>query len=110
VFRNCPTIAAPCYLALLPFLWWISFRPLAGLGQARRFTALVLRSLVVILIVLALAELQVVHRSDKLTVIYLLDQSLRIPVTKRRAMIEYVNVEVRKQRTWKEKAVRRSHD
>ena len=76
------TFSSPAYLAillLLPMLWWYSFRRLAGLGRVRRWMALLLRTLVVALLVMAAADLQIVRSNDHLTVIYLLDQSLSIP-------------------------------
>ena len=83
-------------LLLLPLLWRLSFRSLAGLGKWRRLTALGLRSLVLTLIVLALADVQYQQRSERLTVIYLLDQSLSIPTAQRQAMIDYVNESIDK--------------
>ena len=50
------------------------------------------------LIVAALAEMQYQRTSDRLTVIYLLDQSLSIPEARREAMIRYVNASIRDQR------------
>jgi len=81
-------------LLLLPVMWWIGYRSLSGLGQWRRLTALALRSGVLSIIVLALADMQYQRRSDQLTVIYLLDQSLSIPVDQRQAMIDYVNTSI----------------
>ena len=46
----------------------------------------------------ALAEMQYQRTSDRLTVIYLLDQSLSIPEARRDAMISYVNASIRDQR------------
>ncbi|MBN2022989.1 MAG: VWA domain-containing protein [Pirellulales bacterium] len=88
------TFDSPGYLALLalaPALWWWSHRRLAALGPARRIAALAVRSLVLVLLILALAEIQWVRKSDRLTVIYLLDQSASIPEAQRREMIDYVN-------------------
>jgi len=85
-------------LAVLPAMWWFSFGGLSGLGRWRRLFALGLRSLVVMLLVAALAEMQFQRTSDKLTVIYLLDQSLSIPEARRDAMIDYVNASIRDQR------------
>ena len=53
-----------------------------------------LRSLVLLMLILALAEAQLVRTSDRLTVIYLLDQSLSIPAQHRQAMIKYVNAAI----------------
>src|SRR5262245_27586920 len=95
VFNN------PWYLvlvALLPVMWWFSFGSLSGLGRWRRLMALFLRSLVLICLVAALAEMQYEQKSDKLTVIYLLDQSLSIPEARRDAMVAYVNASIRDQR------------
>ena len=90
MFQHNFTLDSPAYLlllALLPLMWWIGYRSLSGLGQWRRLAALALRTLVLLIIVLALADMQYQRRSDQLTVIYLLDQSLSIPVDQRQAMI-----------------------
>ena len=92
---------SPWYLLLLlvlPAMWWFSFHSLSGLGRWRRLMALALRTLVMLLIVAALAEMQYQRTSDRLTVIYLLDQSLSIPEARRAAMIRYVNASIREQR------------
>lgn len=77
-------------LALIPLIWLFSFRSLAGLGGFRRVLALTLRSLVLALLVLALAGVQWERKTDRLTVIYLLDQSESIPQVSREAMLKYV--------------------
>ena len=95
------TFLAPWWLLLLagiPVLWWWSLRSLSGLGKTRRWIALLLRSLVLIAVILALAEVHLKRTSDKLTVIYLLDQSISIPDDQKRLMIRYVNEEIRKHR------------
>lgn len=85
-------------LAALPLLWRFSARSLAGLGPVRRAFALAIRSCVLTLVVLALAEIQLVRTSEKLTVLYLLDQSASIPPQQRQGMIDYVDAEVQKHR------------
>jgi Mg-chelatase subunit ChlD len=85
-------------LAVLPVLWWLSFRSLAGLGRWRRLLALALRSLVLLLIVAALAEMQLVRRSEDLTVLYLLDYSLSVSNQQSSEMLKYVNESIRKHR------------
>jgi uncharacterized membrane protein len=83
----------PGYLALaalIPVMWWLGFRTLAGLGPWRRAIALTLRSLVMLLIIFALADAQYRRTTDRLTVVYLLDQSLSVPVEERQAMVSYV--------------------
>ena len=81
-------------LALLPLLWFFSFKSLAGLGKVRRLLALTLRSLVFTAMVMALANAQFRRTSEQLTVIYLLDQSESIPEAKREMMLRYVVDEV----------------
>lgn len=91
----------PWYLVLLlflPLLWLTSFRSLSGLGTTRRILALVLRTLVFACIVVALAEIQWRQTSQRLTVIYLLDQSQSIPTAQRQAMMRYAIQEVAKHR------------
>ncbi len=85
-------------LLLLPAMWWFSFHSLSGLGRWRRLMALSLRTLVMLLLVAALAEMQYQRTSDRLTVIYLLDQSQSIPEARRAAMVNYVNASIREQR------------
>jgi uncharacterized membrane protein len=96
------TVGNPWWLVLLPLLLpplvLVSFRSLAGLGPVRRFLAIALRSSVVTLIVLALAELQTVRRSDRLTTMFLLDASQSVPRESQGPALEYVNQATRKRR------------
>ncbi len=85
-------------LLLVPLLWTLSYRSLAGLGRWRRLVALSLRTTVLVVLVLALAQMQWRDRTDRLTVIYLLDQSQSIPVAKRDYMLDYVHRAVNSQR------------
>jgi uncharacterized membrane protein len=85
-------------LLLLPILWAVSFRSLAGLGPYRRLFALAFRTAVLVLMVLALAEVQLKRISDRVTVMYLLDQSESIPKITREAMLKYVMEDVTKHR------------
>lgn len=85
-------------LGLLPLLWWLSYRSLSGLGKWRRWLALGLRSLVLLILVLALADMQFRKKNDRLTVVYLLDQSLSIPEEHREAMVRFVNASIRTHR------------
>lgn len=83
----------PVYLwslvVLLPLVWWIGFKSLAGLGPWRKWFALSIRSIVLILLVFVLAEFQWKKTHDKLTVVFLLDQSASIPKEKREFMLTY---------------------
>ena len=91
----------PAYLWLLlglPVLWWVGFHSLAALGSVRRWFALAMRTLVWTAIVFALAGVQMVWVSDRITVMYLLDQSESIPRAKRQVMLDYVTRNVRRHR------------
>jgi uncharacterized membrane protein len=83
-------------LILIPIAWWIGARSLAGLGPVRRGLALVLRSLVLLLVIAALAGVQWIWTSERQTVIYLLDQSDSIPLAKRQLMLRYAVESVKK--------------
>lgn len=85
-------------LLVIPALWYFSYRSLAGLGKHRRWIALALRTVVVAAVVFALAEIQLRQTSDKVTVIYVLDQSQSIPLSKRQAMLNFVVREVAEHR------------
>ena len=85
--------ASPWYLLLLalsPFiyLWWRS--SLAGLSPARRKASLVLRAIVILLLVLALAELRWVQVNRRLAVFFVVDRSESIPAEQREAARQYV--------------------
>ena len=82
-------------LLVLPVLWVMSLNSLAGLGHYRRWFALLLRTVVFSLLVLALAQMQWRQKTDRLTVIYLLDQSQSIPAAQREFMLQYAAEEVR---------------
>ncbi len=91
--------AAPGYLwllLLLPLVWWLSRRSLAGLGFVRAGLALFLRMSVVTGFVLALAGVQWRQENQRVTVFFLLDQSESIPAPRRNLMMEYVSKQVEK--------------
>lgn len=91
----------PSYLWLmlaLPILWWIGFESLRVLGPVRRWFSLIARTVVWTVIVFALAGVQLVWVSDRVTVMYLLDQSESIPQVKRQVMLNYVINNVRRHR------------
>ncbi len=85
-------------LLLVPVLWIFSFRSLSGLGPYRRIFALLFRTVVFTLLVLALAGVQLQKISDRVTVIYLLDQSESIPKLTREAMLQYVMEDIKAHR------------
>jgi uncharacterized membrane protein len=77
-------------LALVPLAAWLARRSLAGLGAARRWTALVLRLLLVTAAVLALAEAGWKQVSREVSVVYLLDRSASIDPDEGRRALQYV--------------------
>ncbi len=85
-------------LLVVPWLWWVSRRSLSGLERGRRFFSLCLRTVVVLLLLAALAELQWVQRSDRVTVLYLLDRSLSVSPLAQRQSIAYVNRSIQRHR------------
>lgn len=85
-------------LVIIPLIWMISFTSLASLGPGRRLAALLFRSVLMLLIIFAIAGIQWVWKSDKLSVIYLLDQSDSIARAKRDVMLDYAIQSVEKHR------------
>ncbi|MGD9648576.1 MAG: VWA domain-containing protein [Pirellulales bacterium] len=79
---------------LLPAVWFLGRRSLSGLGRLRGALALLLRSAVAVLVVLALAELQWVRSHQRLTVFYLVDRSLSMPDEATKPIAEYINASV----------------
>lgn len=102
MFNHSLAFDSPGYLlllALIPLMWWLSFDSLAGLGRWRRLAALTLRSIVAALVIMALADVQYQRRSEGLTVVYVLDQSLSVPTEQRQAMLRYVNESIDQHRS-----------
>jgi len=85
-------------LLALPFLWWIGYESLGALGKLRRAFALTFRTVVWTAIVFAIAGVQLVWVNDRVTVMYLLDQSESIPQAQRQEMLQYVIDNVKKHR------------
>jgi uncharacterized membrane protein len=92
----------PWWLVLIPLLVppliWASYRSLAGLGAVRRALAILFRTAVITLIVLALAELQSVRRTDRLTTMFLIDASNSVPREAQKAALDYVTEASKKRR------------
>ena len=89
------TVGNPWWLLAVPLiippLVWMSYKSLSGLGGPRRAVAIALRSVILLLIILSLAEVQSVRKNDKLTTIFLLDWSESIPHEKQAEMLNFVN-------------------
>ena len=66
-------------LVVLPVIVWQSARSLAALGPVRRPLAIVLRLCVLVLIAAAIADLQLVRKSDRVCTLFVLDQSQSFP-------------------------------
>ncbi len=93
VASTTPIFAAVWWLLLLgliPIIWHGSCDSLTSMGRWRRFFALALRTLVLLTIVTALAEMQFLRINDRMTVIFLLDQSESIPKPVRQSMVKWV--------------------
>ena len=65
-------------LLLIPYFVWLG-RPRGAWAQRRAFIAMMLRGLIVLLLVLALAGFQIVRKADKLAVVFLIDDSDSMP-------------------------------
>ena len=83
------------FLWLIPLMWWMAFKPLGALGPWRRAFTLLFRTAVCVGIIFALAGVQLVWVNDRVTVMYVLDQSESIPRAKRQVMLEYVKQSVK---------------
>src|SRR3990172_6180978 len=85
----------PLYLLLLaPALaWviWLSFKSYAQLSPWRKWTALTIRTLVLLAIVLAVAGLQWLRPVEGMNVYFLLDRSDSIPSSQQEAAKALVN-------------------
>ena len=76
-------------LLVIPVVWYFSYDSLAGLGPWRRFFALSLRTVVLSLIIAALSQMQWRLKTDRLTVLYLLDRSDSVSPADKKLMLEY---------------------
>ncbi|MBI3912476.1 MAG: VWA domain-containing protein [Armatimonadetes bacterium] len=78
-------------LLLLPGLWWVSQRSLAGLPAGRARLALGLRCALVAALVFALAGTQITRPTKRLAVLFLLDRSHSIPDDHHQRELDFVN-------------------
>jgi uncharacterized membrane protein len=96
------TVGSPWWLVLLPLilppLVLVSLKSLSGLGAARKAAAILLRATVITLIVLALAGVQSVRRSDRLTTLYLLDATQSVPHELQEPALAYITESSKKRR------------
>jgi uncharacterized membrane protein len=66
-------------LVVIPAIVYFSYQSLAGLGPIRRWIALTVRCLLVLLLVMALAEPRLRRPNENVCVLYVLDRSLSVP-------------------------------
>ena len=81
-------------LLLLPALCWVfwfAWKSDVQLTPWRRWTALSIRTLVVLAIGLAIAGLQLLHKIEGMNVFFVLDRSDSVPSSQQEAAREYVN-------------------
>ena len=85
-------ILHPWYLLLLPAIpvAWRMARRVRVLGRGRKTLALILRSLVLTLFILALSEVEWVHHGESLTVFFVIDRSSSIPAREQQFSLAYV--------------------
>ena len=87
------TVVQPLWLILIPIilppLVWMSFKSLSGLGAVRRALAILLRATVITLIILALARLQTVRKTERLSTVFVIDSSFSIPQELRKSALDY---------------------
>ena len=78
-------------LLLVPLVPIFARRSLAGLAGGRRTAAVIVRGIMVLALVLAIAELELAGKSDDLDVVFVLDRSLSLPPAARDEALRYVN-------------------
>ena len=86
-------------LALIPLFWWIGHRSLRSLSWGQRLAAQVLRAAVLLLLVLALAEVQWQRITDRIATLFLIDQSVSVAPEQRERSFDYVQAAVAKHRS-----------
>jgi Mg-chelatase subunit ChlD len=77
-------------LIFIPYVFYISIKSLADLSPWRRWSSLILRSLVLILLVLSLAGFMLVLKVDRLCVIFALDTSNSIPESESQRALGFI--------------------
>ncbi len=85
-------VLQPWFLVLLVFLplLWYTARNIRVLGYGRKTLTLVLRTLVFVLLILALADVVYQDQGDRLTTYFLIDRSESIPPDEQHFSLNYV--------------------
>ena len=85
-------VLQPAYLFLLlliPLIWYTA-KDVRVLGYGRKTLALILRTLVLVLIILSLAEIELSDQGEHLTVFFAIDRSSSIPSDEQEFGLSYV--------------------
>ncbi|MFP4501319.1 MAG: VWA domain-containing protein [Candidatus Hydrogenedentota bacterium] len=87
-----PRFADPWALWLLLLVPWSVYvgAKIRSLPRARKWTAITLRALILTAVILALANMEMVYKGDRLVVYFLLDHSNSIPETQRQQAVQEV--------------------
>jgi len=78
-------------LVLVAYVLWTSRRTLSGFSRLRQYFSTATRAAVVVLVVLALAEIQIVSENKNLCVMFALDASDSIPASALSDALAFVN-------------------
>ena len=85
----------PWWLLLLPvclgWVWWLSWKSDVQISPWRRWTALTIRVILVVMLGLAIAGLQWLRPLEGMNVYFVLDRSDSVPSAQQEAAREYVN-------------------
>jgi Mg-chelatase subunit ChlD len=77
-------------LGLLPALWYVGRGSLRSLAPLQAWLAVFLRTAVALLLILALADVQLVRITDRLAAIFVVDQSASVEPDDRTAIFDYI--------------------
>ena len=80
-------------LGLLPLIWYIGF-PRLAYRRRRDWVSLILRTIIMVLVVLALAGLQSVRIVDRLAVVFIVDASDSMDEAAKQAQLAYIQAAI----------------
>jgi Mg-chelatase subunit ChlD len=85
-------------LVLLPVIWVVGWRSLSGLNRSQFWLAIGIRSAVLIALVCAMAEIQLVRLSQRIVALFVIDQSTSVAAAERQQAFAYAGAAVAKHR------------